>query len=79
MNTGIKTRGGKEIRLGDIVRPCKRPSSLLSSDIGKTWRVELRKFPFVLVDTCTNKPYQILEPWLDGELAIVGHLQEDNQ
>lgn len=73
MNTGIKTRGGKEIHLGDIVRPCKRPSRLSDNDIGKTWRVALRKNPFVLVDTETGKPYQILDPWLDGELVIIGH------
>ena len=76
MNTGIKTRGGKEIRLGDIVRPCKLPYRLLSNDIGKTWRVEIRKYPFVLVDTATCKPYEILEPWLDGELVIVGHVTD---
>lgn len=73
MNTGIKTRGGKEIHLGDIVRPCKRPYRLSENDIGKTWRVELRENPFVLVDTETDKPYQILELWLDGELVIIGH------
>lgn len=76
MNTGIKTRGGKEIHLGDIVRPCKLPDRILSNDIGKTWRVELRKLPFVLVDTNTGEPYRILEPWLDGELVIIGHVTD---
>lgn len=76
MNTGIKTRGGKEICLGDIVRPCKRPYRLLSNEIGKTWRVELRKYPFVLVDNETGKPYQILESWLNGELVIIGHVND---
>ena len=76
MNTGIKTRGGREIHLGDIVRPCKLPYRRLSNEIGKTWRVELREYPFVLVDNETGEPYQILEPWLDGELVIVGHADD---
>ena len=76
MNTGIKTRGGKEIRVGDIVRPCKRSNRILTSDKDKTWRVELRKNPFALVDTETGKQNEILESWLDGELVFIGH--EDN-
>lgn len=38
MNTGFKTRGGKEIQTGEI--------------------------------------YQILAPWLNGELVIIGHVND---
>ena len=74
MNTGCKSKGGKEIRSGDIVRPCKRPNRIPTKDMDKTWRVEFRECPFMLVDTETGKPYAPLEPWCDGELVIVGHV-----
>lgn len=71
MNTGIKTAGGKEIQLGDIVRRHRRNGySFPDNELNKKWRIECR---FVLVDVDTGKQQDVLQDYHNGQFVIVTH------
>ena len=71
MNTGIKTVGGKEIHLGDIVRLHRRTGhSFSDNELNKMWRIECR---FVLVDINSGKDQDVLQDYHNGQFVIVTH------
>lgn len=71
MNTGIKTVGGKEIQLGDIVRLHRRKGhSFFDNELNKMWRIECR---FVLVDIDSGMKRDVLQDYHNGKFVIVTH------
>lgn len=73
--TKLKTKGGKPIAEGDIVRPAKRSDHFLENEKESTWRVQLAEEPFVLVNTQTGFVDGRLRKGYDRELVVVGHVE----